>query len=108
MVRCFCDTLSARRKSDARENSGVPNTVWPDYHEVDVCVERLSGVDEKQADEAWLKQRWKALQGNDGKVICQTAGMPVYDGEPPPVGPEIMQEAREEYDRISREVSTSQ
>jgi hypothetical protein len=100
VVRCFCDTLSAQRKSQARENLGVAYSDWPLPFRVDACVERLARVDEKQAEEVWLKQRSKALEGDDGGAICQVAGMPVYDGEPPPVGPEIMQGAHEEFCRM--------
>lgn len=99
VVRCFCATLSAERKSEAHDNSGVPTLAWPDYDGVLACVKRLSGAGEERAKRAWLDQRWKALKGNDGRAICQSAGMPVYNGEPPPVGPEIMRAARQEFCR---------
>jgi len=109
VVRCFCETLSADRRSEARENSGVAGMLWPFESEVDACVERLAHVDEPQADAAWSTQRQKALKRNnasigaDSRAICAAAGMPMYEGEPPPVGPEIMQGAREEFCQRMRE-----
>jgi hypothetical protein len=110
VVRCFCDTLSAERKTEAREHSGVATTVWPNYDDVEACVERVSRVDKQRAEEAWDSQRWSALDLNvheDSRAICRAAGMAFYEGEPPPAGPEVMQQARDEVCREEAELQNN-
>jgi hypothetical protein len=99
LTRCFCDTLSSERKATAPQNGGVPNITWPEYDRVIECVQRTGNVDKKQAEETWLHERmFGALQGaDDGRTACQVVGIPVYAGEPPPVDPEAMQQARGWY-----------
>lgn len=103
VVQCFCDDLSAKRKVEAHLNYGVPRSLWPNYGNVIACVQQASIVDRPHAELAWSKQRWEKLEGIDGKSICQEAGRPVYDEDPAPVGPEIMEAAHQTICRLLAE-----
>lgn len=103
VVQCFCDDLSARRKADARLNYGVPRSLWPNYGDVIACVQNISNVDRQRAELAWSKQRWETLEGTDGEAICQNAGIPIYEEDPPPAGPEIMEAAHQTICRLFAE-----
>jgi hypothetical protein len=103
VVHCFCEDLSAMRKVEARVNYGVPRSLWPNYGDVIACVQHVSKVDREHAELAWSKQRSTMLEGIDGKAICQNAGIPIYEEDPPPAGPEIMEAAHQTICRLLAE-----
>jgi hypothetical protein len=100
VTQCFCDELNARRKVDARQNYGVPRVVWPNYGDVIDCVQRVAKVDEQWANLALSKQRW---EGDDGDGICRNVGLSMYDGDPPPASPKVMEAAHREICRFLAE-----
>jgi hypothetical protein len=81
--------------------------LFPDYDRVIECVRRVAGIDKEQAEDVWTHESGfgGALQGVvaiRGPIpirpdVCRSAGITIYSGEPPPVGPDIMQHARAWY-----------
>jgi len=104
VVRCFCRQLDSQRKAELQDDNGVPTTVWPDIDKVDTCIQTSRGGSLNDADGALQQERRTgALDGDDGVVLCTTAGYQVDETAPEPASAAVMQAARESFCKIFAE-----
>lgn len=104
VVKCFCQQLDSQRKAELQDDNGVPTTVWPDIGKVDICIQTSRGGSLDDADGALQQERRTgALDGDDGVVLCTTAGYQVDETTPEPASPAVMQAARESFCKIFAE-----